>query len=418
MPANTPRPTAEFCAELADPANAEIRFFGGVTLRPRPDPTRFGPCTTTLGLLDKLDTALVPLQPILRILDLLATGIQILLLIPACITNPFKIPSLLRAIPGLVAKLNDILSMIPVLPQGVVAFVAFVRDAAYLAAMSLSCAVEQLQAIQRQIEEIASMLARASEVRDTTIRTQLEELAGCAQSNVEQQMSGVLASLEVVARVLCTVRSVLLLIPGGRPIARSLQFPDVRSPDSIEDAIVALEGIRDALLAVVDVIEALAGGIVLPVSDAPFVCPVDDIAETEPVSEPPSEPSITAITDVAEPPTVYFFGGIGLIPLASAVPGTYRVAIRGANFLAGSFEHDDLPTSVVYFGADQIPEADVSRSSSSVLIVGLSEELRQNPAIYQVSVTNIGAGVGAPFSGLDGADANVVVSDQAQVEVG
>lgn len=424
MVANTPPDADAFCASLPESKDLSLQVFGGFTLAPRIDPSKgMGACDAPMNLLDKLDAAFAPLQPLLKILDLVAHLAQCVLLIPGCITNPFKIPQLLNCLPGLVQKLNDLLALVPALPQAWISVIAMVRDTLVLAASILDCVSKTLQSIQDQIDEITDVLNAANETRDDAIKLQLEESAACARKNAEVQIGVALQSLATIARVLCTVRALLCLVPGGKEVAKNIAIPDLTGEVDLTAAINGVNTARDVLTAAVELIEALAGGIAIPTPTPAFSCPaVDDLPDTDAEPDLPDTAEIVTITDVVDPPTIFYFG----VPLPASIPAAaspapdFPIVINGTGF---------SETSQVYAGADLVPATKVSFVSPTRLIVQLPGTLRTNPSLIQFAVVNQGAAGttaigGIPtFGGISAEqppteeDPTVTVSDQAQVAV-
>jgi len=294
----------EFCPETS-PIDSlpAIHFIGGAILEPQVDPTKGQPgtCALTIDLVAQLQTALAPLQPFLTLLDLVAHLVQCFLLVVEVITNPLKIIDLLKCLPGLVSKINQILALIPVLPQGIVAFVTFIVDIIRFIGTQIDCVIQILESIQAEIGAINDLLRKIAEVDDDEIRAALQFQYDCQSEQIATRLSTALGVLGPVARILCTIRAILSIIPGGKAIADQLKFPDPSSIEALDDAIDALKAVRDTLLGVVDVIEALAApfGGIIPPPEIGFVCALD----TAPSED---EEVIEALESFDRSPTFHF----------------------------------------------------------------------------------------------------------------
>ncbi len=416
MAENVAPPIDDFCVRLRSAEQLVIRFPGGVTLQPQIDPSKgASPCSLSLGLSEKLDAALAPFQPFLNLLDVVAHLAQCMLLMVDALSNPFKVPDLIKCLPALLEKLNEILKLVPALPQGVVAYVTFVVDVIRAAAAQLDCVIETLRSIQEQLDEVNRTIAAAREVDDPQIAENLLVGAQCAQESIATQTSSALASLASIARILCTIKAILVLIPGGRPLVKTLAFPDPTSIESIDGAISTLEGLRGALLFAVDAISVLAdplGGIGVPT--LAFKCPVDDLPDEEEVPEPPAEPTIApdGVTDEAGVPivTIGQSGGPDDPPV--------KIVINGTNY---------LPTSQVFWDASKVGAADeedaVQRVSVTRIVVLLPANLLTNVGIFQLSVVNVSEAAGGLFGGLSATpgtvpdETGVRTSNQFAIEV-
>lgn len=289
------------------PISPAIRFPGGVSLEPQLDPSKGvpGACGTTLDLVQTLQSALAPFQPFLNLLDTVAGLVQCFFLAVDALSNPFKIPDLLACIPALVEKVNRLLSIIPVLPQGIGGYTTLVADVTRFVAVQIDCIIQQLQAIQGQLEEVARLTRRLNEVDDPLLVARLREQIECANEIIAAQSDVALAALGPIARIFCTVKAILTLVPGGAEIARQLAIPDPSNAAAIDDAIESLELTRDALLALAQTVAGIGapfGGAVTPASLV-FQCPIDDLsdAEVEELSEEPTPAPAPLIERILDP---------------------------------------------------------------------------------------------------------------------
>lgn len=391
-----------FCAESSVPDELPaIRFIGGISLEPQVDPTSGAPgtCALTLDLIGNLQSVLAPFQPFLTLLDLVASIAQCFLLMTEVITNPFKIPDLLACLPGLVEKINAILSLIPVFPQGIQAFITFVVDVIRFVGQQIDCVVGILESIQEQVEQLQLIADKINNTDDPIIVADLQTLFDCSEEEIDRQTSVALSALGPIARILCTVRAILALVPGGLEIAKALAFP---SPGAgLEGAINALSLVRDALLGFVDVITAIAvpvGGI-LPAPGIAFECPLDDLPDEEEEEEPVPVPAIVSILT-----------GSGASFVSIPTGSDFPILITGSNFQSGS---------QVFFNT--APLQDPVFVGPTGLTATIPSDVLQNAGEFQISVVNTPPGGVGPFGGLTepggSAETGVEVSNLFQVTV-
>lgn len=372
-----------------------IRLFG-LSLRPQIQPgVPPSSCSMSADLIRQLSAILAPLQPVFTITDILASLIQCFLLAIQVLTNPLALRKLLGCIPGLVAKINGLLALIPSLPQGVVAYVQFVVDVISTAVSVLDCAIATLESIQTQIARIAEFTSAMNSNADASIRAQLAQQIECCNESVEKQFQSVIASLAPIARILCSVRAILSLIPGGSALADALKFPSPETLDSVDAAIEALSSLREVLRSAISLVESLAaafGG--LKSADAAFVCALDTASDAEP--EVVAMPTIDAVFDL---------DGliVSSIPAASSPdddPSVLRIS--GTNF---------TPSSKVYFGTTAI---ETTGARATILDVSLPAELFVTPGRQYLTVVNAPSLAPSLFSGLT---ADLTPSDTPDVQV-
>jgi hypothetical protein len=403
-----------FCIETNVPESSPaIRFIGGIALEPQVDPTKGTPssCGLTLDMIAPLQAALAPFQPFLTLLDAVASLAQCFLLMGEVITNPFKIPDLLGCIPGLIGKINTLLQLIPIFPQGIQAFVTFIVDVLRFVATQLDCIIEILESIQALFDQLAVIANRINNTDDAEVQAGLRTLFECSEEEANSQASQALSALGPIARLLCSVRAILALLPGGAEVQKQLAIGDPSNIEALDDAINGLKLVRDALFAVEDVLIGLTAGLgVLPPLEIGFSCPLDDISDEEEEEEEIPVPSITSTKNVSG----------GLIP-----PGTitqaadendpdFTLVIVGTNYSGNS---------KVFW--DTAPISDVTFTDETELRVEVPAGLRINTGLFQLAVVNEASGGGGPFSGLDGSGVGgsdnsgegVEVSNQFQVEV-
>lgn len=413
---NTSPETESFCVSTELPTSIPvIRFPGGHTIEPQIDPNDGTPssCALTLDVVGQLNSALAPFRPFLTVLDMVSHLAQCFLLLVEVVTNPFKIPKLLACIPQLVDKINAVLALVPIFPQGIAAFITFIVDILRFAATQLDCIIQMLGSIQRQIEEIDRLRDRAVQTDDPFVVTSLEQLIACSEQEVATQTSLALSALGPIARLLCVIRAILTLIPGGRALAESLAFPDPSDITQVEAAIFALETVRDILLAAVDAAALLSPLGVQAPPPLVFTCPLDVPSDEEEEEEVP-EPSITTLLNSVGSP-VGFFPNPPVPQSSGPDDADYRVQIVGTNFTS---------TSRVFWGTAPIDDTKIVGRASTFLTVDLSAELRINVGDFLLSVVNSPTGGTLPFAGLsetaggEEPESSTKVSNSFQVEVG
>lgn len=402
---NTAPASDSFCVETEQPAVFPvIRFIGGAQLTPQIDPARGLPtsCELSLSLATSIQAALAPFQPFLTLLDLVATLVQVFLLAVQAITNPFKIAKMLAQIPALTDKFNKLLSLIPVLPQGIAAFAVTILDTLRFVAASIDCTIGTLNSILLQQAEIDRLIARANQVDDPTIANELLAQAACSQTETNKLTANALGSLAPIARILCTIRGLLSIIPGGQPIAAQLVFPDTRNFSNVADAVVQLEALRDTLLAAIDVVGALAVGINLNPDPLTFECPIDDVAD--PVTSNLPTPEIDLLANY---PT-------GLIPIVFPVAGgtSFSFTIFGSDFDTSTKENK------VFYGSAPLPPERILQLLNDRIVVELGPEELANEGVFYVAVSNAPAGGTTQlFQGVGTDETTTKISNQIKFEV-
>ena len=374
--ANQSPPANSYCGTLPDAETPPIiNFFGGLKLVAQVDPTKGAPgqCELSLDLIGKMEAALAPLAPILLILDVVAQLISCFTLATDAISNPLKIPDLLACFPDLVTKFNQLLGLVPTFPQGIVNIAAMVYSTVGLTRYQIGCAIVAVKSIQSQLAEVNSLLARAQEVNDSRMKTNLTALAACARQNAQRQAGNVLAALGPITRILCTVRALLVIIPGGRPIAKKLTLDLPTSLDQIDDALAALEATKEILDEVLALIEDLVNSLGLGAllhPDPVFRCPVDDLPTEEPSTQPVARPAISGVVPVSGP-----FGAPGRGGNAP-VPADVVLVISGSGF---------NPNAVAYLGTSKL--ATTFQNPSRVTARVPAAQFKQ-AATYQLIAVN------------------------------
>lgn len=344
----TAPPADDFCApappKLIIPV---IRFPGGASLVPVLDPSRQpGACGVSLSLVNSLQTALAPLAPIITLLDIVGTLVQIVLVIPEVIGNPFKIAKLLRLIPGLTGKLNNLLSLIPPLPSGAIAFATFVADVLDFAAAQVACVVETLKSVQQELEAIDREVAKSQAVDDADLAARMQALAECQRGVVVERAAGALAVLSPIARIICTVRAILSLVPGGSVIADQIRLPATTDVTDLNAAIAALESVKDGLHGAATAIRST--GLALPgLEDLNYICELD-IGTDEAPADPADMPKIARLYS---PEIGYATPLASISQAASSDDPDIRLGLFGSGF---------NEKTAIYFGATRIDQASIA----------------------------------------------------------
>lgn len=403
-PNTAPSPDG-FCIDTESPTVFPvIRFIGGAELQPQFDPTRGPPtsCEMSLSLANSIQSALAPFQPFLTLLDLVATLVQVFLLAVEAITNPFKIAKMLAQIPALADKFNKLLALIPVLPQGIAAFATTVLDVLRFAATSIDCVIQTLESIRRQQEEIARLTTKANAVNDPTIAQELRNRVACSEQEVQKLTASALGSLAPIARILCTVRALLSLIPGGQAIASQLVFPDARNFTSIADGIQQLTVLRDVLLGAIDIVGALAVGINLEPDPLNFSCPLDG-SEPDPDEPELPTPSISQLLPMYGLPPIIF---------PSSGSSEFEFQIIGSDFDISRKENK------VFFGTAPLAPEQILQLHSNRILVRLNSEQLSEAGEFWLSVSNApGAGTTKPFEGVGTDESRTKISNLVTFEV-
>ena len=141
-----------FCLDLNEAPDGAgiIRGYGGFTLASTGDPSRGPPgsCGLSVDLMGNIQAALVPLSPLLTILDAVATIGQCLKTLIEAQTNPLKLIDAIKCIPEIVAKVNKLLALVPVFPQGILSMLEMALDILNFILTQLDCLVNVLNSIQ------------------------------------------------------------------------------------------------------------------------------------------------------------------------------------------------------------------------------------------------------------------------------
>lgn len=400
-------PTSSFCVELNKPPEGAgvIRFFGGLSLSAVGDPTRgpAGSCATTLDLVGGIQSALAPLSPVLKILDAVSAIGQAFLLLTEAITNPLKLLELLKLIPSLVAKLNSLLALVPVFPQGVLSILEMCLDILNFILTQIDCLLEILRSMQTSIDDLNRLIVGINEVDDVEIRGGLEEAFACGMQNSEQQMMEALKVFGPLARIMCTVRTLVALVPGGAEVAKKIGIPELSDIPDLSGVIRAVSTIRDVISEVVQIVTILGAPLGLQLPELGFSCP--PLSDTEsPSQEAAPQPVLDLILDSAT--------GLPITALSVVAPDAVGLAIELRGF---GFTED----SQVYWTTSPLSAVAFDPVTLCLRAV-VPATLRATPGDAYVAVVNTPANLAAPFMGLaspDGATSDNGVRVSAQYPI-
>lgn len=416
---NTPKPTSDFCVTQA-PIQSRPVFrapIGGGQVEPAIDTTKGipGECSLNFSIMTAIQPALAGIQPVLTVLDAVATMANCVILTSQVFTNPTKIPDLLNCIPQLIAKVNQLLDLIPPFPTGYRAIITSVVDALRVAQQSLTCLSQQLTSVQRSLEQVERDIAALTTLPEGPARTRMNDLITCGMQAAEDTVTTAAASLGPIARVLCAVRTIMVLQGDqGKQLAEKLSLPDVSNPANLQVAIDGVNLLVTVLDTAITVAETLGApfGAPLPAPDLVFECPLDSDSsafDTTP-QEPLPTPTVTAILEKATGLPI-----AGVPPTFTAGGPAIEVIVVGTNFIS-------TDQSVVYFGTDPLPNSVVN--SDINITVTIPEGTLTNPITTLMTVVNQPpGGVVTPFSGLtdprtgQSTDSDIVTSPPFEVAV-
>lgn len=387
-PINEAPPSDDFCTKVPDPPNATaIRFYGGLTLSPQLDPAKSGAtsCSSSLSLISKMEPALAPLSPILSILDAVCHIAQCLLIMKEVITNPFKVPDMLKCIPEMVAKVNQLLALVPPFPQGLVSMLQMALDILTTAQTELDCVITQLRAIDGDLKRVEDLINKVNNAEDELLASSLLDQANCAKDTADNAIQSVLSVLGPVARIICTMRTFLALTGDkGKEIAKRLKLPGLDNIKVLDDAIQALTIFNTILATTIEIIEQIGFPLGLePPPSLVFKCKLDDDDSSLSSTPPPPTPIPT---------------------LVSVTPNT----------TAGVTNHPDLQVSVIATNIDESTQFFLNTSqltldgvtgipgsdSKNALVTIPGGLLPPGARTFQLTAVNVPPGGTSPFSGL------------------
>ena len=396
VPASTESPAASFfCPEVEVPSPPAVRVIGGYEIRPTVDASRGPPtsCSYQLDLVRQINSAVAPLVPILDVIDLLTTTTSVLTIAIEVIQNPLKITKLLKLVPGLAEKLNRLLQKIPVLPQGIQAFATMVLDVLTIARLALACVRDQAQSLRNEVAAIEGRLAELVSLSDPDLNARSIEILECSRERARERADAVVVSLAPVAKLLCFVRQLLSLLPGGKELASQISLPDLTGSFSdpaglvsaLDSAIAVLETVDDVLETV---IEAARIAFLVPDLDATISCAPIDLSEPEAIEAP----TIAACYSELGAPIVG--------PFATAGDEDTTIQITGSGFSSGT---------KFWFGGVELVVAEVVEDRASV-IVPAAEIVAAGDFLLSATNDNL---TGALFEAVtpDAAEGRVEVSD-------
>lgn len=392
---NTPKPTEDFCVRQ-EPITSRPVFrapIGGGQVEPSVDTTKGipGACSLNFSLMTAIQPALAGIQPVLSILDTVATMANCVLLTSQVFSNPTKIGDLLGCIPQLVAKVNQLLALIPPFPQGYAQIITSIVDALRTAQQSLTCLSQQLTSIQQSLEQVERDIEALTTLPEGPARTRMTDLITCGMETAEETVSTATASLGPIARVICAVRAILILQGDqGKELAQRLSFPDVSNPANLQVAIDAINIVSTALEVAITVAETAGNpiGAPFPVPDLVFTCPLDDDpGNFEPADdEPLPQATVTDILDAATETS------LGVPPTFAEGSADQEVILLGTNFIS-------TDQSIPYFGADPLINSRVE--SQIQMRATVTEGQKTNAVNTFINVVNQPpGGAVTPFSGL------------------
>jgi hypothetical protein len=410
---------SDFCVLLneAPEGAGVIRFYGGLSLQSTGDPTRGTPgsCALSVDLIGNVQAALAPLAPLLTILDAVAGIAQCLQLAIQVQTNPFKLPDLIACVPGLIGKVNKLLGLIPIFPQGILSMLEMCLDILNFILTQIDCLLNVLVSIQNSIDELQELVRKINETDDVDIRENLKTLFDCGMENAQTQATTAMSAFSPLARLICTVRFLVSLVPGGSDIAGLIGIPEPSSLVDLTSIIALVRAARDVIQVAVDAITLLGSVVGLGLPETTFTCPPQDtvpsFSEEEEIPEP--------VIQVIDPTT-----GLPLTSIPAAPgPGEYMtIWIVGAGLLS---------TSKVYWSTVEISADDVDDNGTPLVVlneallrleVQVSSELYSTAGFFFVSVANGPSGEDAAFAGLaDEAggemQSEIMVSNLVEIEV-
>lgn len=386
LPPATPAAIEALCSDPQVVEIPKLVFPGGASLQMVPDPLQVpSACRVMADTAQIIQPVLAAIQPILAILDLLAQVVQCFLVLVEVVSNPLKIGKLMALFPGLTSALNRLLSYIPILPQGQVTWLTLVYNVLITVKSGIDCAVIALRSLDAEVTSLNVLIQEANAAEDQLTKEQYRQLIGCAQKNLEVQKSIIADGLAPIARILCVVKSILTLIPGGAEVAKQLVVPDIREINVIDEAATSLVGVSIIIQAVADVLATLAapfGGLLQP--DAAFTCAFDSALFAPEQDTEVETPELTSITLAG---TV--LPAITSLPIDS--PDT-QVWIFGKEFNSAQ--------SKIYLDTVELQGARFD--DRGFIEVILPADLLTIERDAQVLIVNTPPGGVPPFGGLDG----------------
>lgn len=392
---HTPKPVSDVCVTQEPPTSRPVfrAPIGGGQVESAIDTTKGipGACSLNFSILTAIQPALAGIQPVLSILDAVATMANCVALMSQVFTNPTKIQDLLGCLPALFAKINQLLDLIPPFPTGYRAIITSVVDALRVAQQSLTCVSLQLTSVQRSLEQVERDIASLTALPEGPFRDRMSTLITCGMEQAEQTVSTATASLGPIARVICAIRTIMVLQGDqGKELAERLSLPDVSNPANLQVAIDAINLLTQVIDVAITIAETLGApfGAPLPAPPLVFDCPLDndDSAFDTTPPEPLPQAEITSLLDALTGTPI---GGLPPILSGSAdVP----VILIGTGFI-------NTDQSVVYFGADPLAGS-VVNSATQITVTIPAANLTNSLTTFLNVVNSPPGGSVTPFSGL------------------
>lgn len=398
MALNVPPPPSSFCVEppKAPEGAGVIRVYGGFTLQGTGDATKGpqGACAVSQQLMGMLQGAMAPLGPIFTIMDVVSSLAQCFLLLVDVVKNPLKLPKLLGLIPGLVGKINKLLALVPPFPQGFLSIAEMVLDTLNFVLVQLECLLQILKTIDATFDELRSLTDEMAATDDSDVREALSVLVECGMKNAKEQTATALSAFGPLARIICFVRALIALVPGGAPIARKIGLPDSTAVD-LDGVISVIQSAHDLVEGLVAIIAKLGEPIGLALPETTFKCPPLPPEEEVP-AEPPPEPRVDRVIDALSGAVV------AALPNSIVAPVDFApLALVGEGF---------TPASRVFFETAEVLDPVLLDPSGGPLPryqfvghqrmdVALPANLFSGAGVFHFVVVNVAADVDKPFSG-------------------
>jgi hypothetical protein len=164
--------------------------------------------------LQMLQSALAPLAPLFKVLDVVMQIFACIKAIPDAVGLPPDPSGLFACVPELAKKIAALLELLPILTIPIL-----VKRVIKLVARALSKVRARLIALEEQVRMIESAIDRAKKLQDPGLMA----IAQCARANVAQEGENLMKSLAGVGRILLIIQLFMSFIPGAP------QIPDLSS---------------------------------------------------------------------------------------------------------------------------------------------------------------------------------------------
>lgn len=189
---------ANLCLNLQTSPGGCITFPGGIELCASIGIETGDIASISRSLLAMVNTALIPLQPIFNIIDVLKKAIDCIQAIPGIIGPPPDPSGVVECIPDLLKALEKILAIIP--PYSIFPLVKGIIDALVL---FLGGLLAELHAVIRQQKRILASAFLAADPGNFELKT----IVDCAVANMDVSMQNLNASLLPLNRLLGIVNA-------------------------------------------------------------------------------------------------------------------------------------------------------------------------------------------------------------------